>query len=221
MKKLHHHLQSTEGRFVAGLVLVIVLLFAYYFYAMSRRGDVGTVENIVIKETDHIRGAQDAKLTLVEFGDYQCPACGVYEPLVRQVMKDNKTVLKVVFKHFPLTQIHQNALLAAKATEAAGLQGKFWEMHSKLFSNQDSWATSTDAKTVFEGYAKDLGLDIEKYNADLELPEVVTKIDNDQKSGIKAGVNSTPTFYLNGKKVSPQNYDQLKKLIDEATSTNS
>lgn len=216
MKKLHHHLQSTEGRFVAGLVLVIVLLFAYYFYAMSRRGDVGTVENIVIKETDHIRGAQDAKLTLVEFGDYQCPACGVYEPLVRQVMKDNKTVLKVVFKHFPLTQIHQNALLAAKATEAAGLQGKFWEMHEMLYDKQEEWSKGLNAHDIIVGYAVTLGLNKNKFMTDLNNKALEDKIFAELKEGLNLGVQGTPTFFLNGKKIeNPRSLEDFNKLILE------
>ena len=114
---MRHFLKTTEGKAVTFVVAVIVLLFAYYFYAMNKNGGTQTSEP-TITQGDHVRGNLSGTVTLVEFGDIQCPACGAYEPIVRQVTADNAQVLKVVFKHFPLTQIHQNALLAARASEA-------------------------------------------------------------------------------------------------------
>jgi protein-disulfide isomerase len=215
MKKLHHHLQTMEGKFVAGVIVAVVLLFAYYFYSMSQKDD-GKVESITIKTTDHIRGAQDAKLTLVEFGDYQCPACGVYEPLVRQVMKDNKTILKVVFKQFPLMQIHQNALLAAKASEAAGLQGKFWEMHEMLYDKQEEWSKGINAHDIIMGYAGTIGLDKVKFEKDINNKALEDKILAELKEGLSLGVQGTPTFFLNGKKIeNPTSLEDFNKLILE------
>jgi protein-disulfide isomerase len=214
---------NTKRIFTWGAFILIIGLIVWGMIAAANKAEkesAGMAQVDAVTSTDWVKGNASSTVTLIEYSDFQCPACGAYFPLIEDFYSKNSTSFKFVYRHFPLTQ-HANAIPASKASEAAGKQGKFWEMHSKLFSNQESWATSTNAKAVFEGYAKDLGLDIEKYNADLELPEVMTKIDSDQKSGIKAGVNSTPTFYLNGKKVSPQNYDQLKKLIDEATSTNS
>ncbi len=123
MKKMSHFfLKTTEGKFLGSVGLIIVILFGYYFYATATNPQSATNnEEVVITQTDHVRGAQDGKVTLVEFGDFQCPACGAYEPIVRQVLTDNKDTLKFSFRHFPLTAIHKNALLAAKASEEAGI----------------------------------------------------------------------------------------------------
>lgn len=218
MKKLHHHLKTVEGKFVAGVAMVIVLLFAYYFYTMSTKID-NAVSEITISKTDHIRGAEDGKVTLVEFADFQCPACGAYEPLLRQVTADNKSVLKVVFKNFPLTQVHQNALLGAKAAEAAGLQGKFWEMHDILFDKQTEWSLGLNARDIIMGYAKELKLDTTKFSNDLNSKEIEDKILAELKEGLDIGVQGTPTFFLNGKKIdNPQSLEAFDKLIREAAS---
>ncbi len=215
MKKLHHFLKSVEGKFISGLVIVVALLFAYYFYATS--SDVTSpTQEITISETDHVRGKQDAKLTIVEFGDYQCPACGVYEPLIRQVTEDNKDILKVVFRHFPLIQIHQNALLGAKAAEAAGVQGKFWEMHEMLYDKQEEWSKGMNAHDFIMNYATTLGLNTKKFSEDLNSKVIEEKILAEFREGVKLGVQGTPTFFLNGKKIeNPTSLEAFNKLILE------
>ena len=217
MKKLQHFLKTGQGKAVALFVLLIVALFAYYFYAVSQGKVSNTVQDVVVTDTDHVRGAQDGKVTLVEFGDFQCPACGAYEPLVRQVTKDNPTTLKVVFRHFPLTAIHPNALLAAKAAEAAGLQGKFWEMHDMLYDNQKSWASGLNARDFFMTYAQTIGLDVNKFSTDLTSSQVESKILAEYQEGVKLGVQGTPTFFLNGKMLeNPQSVEAFDALIKEA-----
>lgn len=218
MKKLHHHLKSTEGKFVLGFVLVIGLLFAYYFYATSGV-DNTKVEEIIISDTDHVKGAKDGKLTLVEFGDFQCPACGAYDPLVRQVIEDNKTSLKFVFRHFPLFEMHPNALLGAKASEAAGLQGKFWEMHDTLYDKQKDWSTGLNARDFIMSYAKTIGLDVNKFSNDLNSKELEDKVLAERKEGEKLDIQGTPTFFLNGKKLeNPQSLEAFDKIIREELS---
>ncbi len=215
MKKLHHHLKTVEGKFIMGVVIVVVVLFGYYFYATPSQ-DNSKIEEITISETDHVRGKQDAKLTLVEFGDYQCPACGVYEQIIRQVSEDNKEILKVVFRHFPLTQIHQNAVLGAKAAEAAGLQGKFWEMHEMLFDKQEEWSKGMNAHDFILTYATTLGLNTKKFSEDLKSEAIEEKIMAEYKEGVKLGVQGTPTFFLNGKKIdNPSSLENFNKLILE------
>ena len=215
MKKLHHQLKSTEGKFAIGLTLIIALLFAYYFFAKPAPVSK-EVSEITISKTDHVRGAADGKVTLVEFGDFQCPACAAYEPLVRQVAEDNKTVLKVVYKHFPLTQIHQNALISAKAAEAAGVQGKFWEMHDMLYDKQPEWSTGLNARDMIMKYAAELKLDTKKFSDDLNSKALEDKIFAEAKEGTKLGVQGTPTFFLNGKKLeSPSSLEAFDKLIRE------
>ncbi|MFA6608789.1 MAG: thioredoxin domain-containing protein [Candidatus Paceibacterota bacterium] len=216
MKKLSHFIKKPEGKFIAGLILVIVVLFAYYFYAMRTYTPV-QVEDLKVSETDHVRGALDGSVTLVEFGDFQCPACSAYEPFVQQLVKDNSKILKVVFRHFPLTQIHQNALLAAKASEAASLQGKFWEMHDIIYAKQNEWSEALNARDIFSVYATTIGLDTKKFSKDLNSKEIEDKILAEYSEGIKLGVMGTPTFFINGKMIeNPQSIEAFDRLIKDA-----
>lgn len=218
MKKISHFFATAQGKFLGSIGLIIVLLFGYYFYAMSSAPSDELTEEIVITQTDHVRGAKDGKVTLVEFGDFQCPACGAYEPIVRQVLADNKDTLKVVFRHFPLVQIHRNALLAAKASEAASVQGKFWEMHDILFDKQDEWGNAMNARDFILTYATTLGLDTKKFLADLDSKTIEEKIIAEMREGARLGIPGTPTFFLNGKKL--ENVGDLasfNKAIKEAS----
>jgi protein-disulfide isomerase len=201
MKTMSHFLKTAQGQFLASIGLIIILLLGYYFYATPSSTGSDTPVDIVVSKTDHVRGAKDGKVTLVEFGDFQCPACGAYEPIVRQVLADNKDVLRVSFRHFPLMQLHRNALLAAKASEAASLQGKFWEMHDIIYDKQEEWSGSLNARDFFVGYATTLGLDTKKFSVDLESKAIEDKILAEFKEGVKLGVQGTPTFFLNGKKL--------------------
>ncbi len=175
-----------------------------------------------IVATDHIRGGvvgtTTTPITLVEYGDFQCPACRTYHPIVEQVIASTSLeTLRFVFRHFPLTTIHANAIPAARASEAASSQGKFWEMYNLLYDKQPDWETSSDAKTIFIRYAKDLGLNEKKFLEDYDSKAVMDTINNDYKGGIKAGINSTPTFFVNGAKINnPQSYDEFKKIIDDS-----
>lgn len=216
MKKMHHHLKTTEGKFFSVVALIIIALFAYYFYAATPGAKNGTSE-IAISATDHVRGAEAGKVTLVEFGDFQCPACGAYEPIIKQVLAENKDTVKLVYRHFPLTQIHKNALGAAIATEAAGLQGKFWEMHDILYEKQGEWGNALNARDYFITYAGTLGLDTKKFQADLANKSLEDKILAEFKEGVRLGVQGTPTFFLNGVKLeSPLDLARFNKLIKEA-----
>lgn len=212
--KLPHFFRTTEGKFITFVAALVILPLAYYFFTGS--GNASTKE-ITVTEQDHVRGAAGAKVTLVEFGDFQCPACGAYEPLVRQVEADNKDILQVVFRHFPLTQIHQNALLGAKAVEAAGVQGKFWEMHDKLYDNQTEWSTALNARDFILGYATQIGLDKKKFEADLNNPDIEAKILAEYKEGTALGVQGTPTFFVNGKKIqNPSSPEEFNAIIRKA-----
>lgn len=221
MKTMSHFFKTTEGKFLGSVGLIIVILFGYYLYAVpsSSATPDGAPVDIVISQTDHVRGAKDGKLTLVEFGDFQCPACGAYEPIVRQVLADNKDTLKISFRHFPLTQIHRNALLAAKASEAAALQGKFWEMHDIIYDKQDEWSESLTARSNFSTYATTLGLDTKKFLADIDSKAIEEKILAEYKEGVKLGVQGTPTFFLNGKKLeNVGTLEAFNKAVKDAAS---
>lgn len=177
---------------------------------------------VEISTSGWIRGKPDAKVTLIEYGDFQCPACKAAEPLVRQAQSEFKDDLKFVFKHFPLTSIHPNAVLGARAAEAAGIQGKFWEMHDWLYDYQEMWSAlpAVEALAKIKEQANALDLDVEKFGKDMDDPTVLAKITAEQNEGIEIGVNATPTFYLNGKKIdgSERNYEEFKKVISEEIS---
>lgn len=171
----------------------------------------------VISSSDWIRGNKEAGLTLVEYSDFQCPACASYYPLVKNLESDYGEKLRTVYRHFPLRQTHSNANLAGQAAEAAGKQNKFWEMHDLIFEKQKEWADAREAQTIFENFARELSLDIEKFRNDLNSDEVKNKVETDFQSGLDSGVNATPTFFLNGKKIdNPRSYEQFKSIIDQA-----
>ncbi|TAL49060.1 hypothetical protein EPN83_02180 [Patescibacteria group bacterium] len=170
-----------------------------------------------ITAEDHIKGAQFAKVTIIEFSDFQCPACRAYYPLLNEVLKNypNNDV-RVIYKHFPLVNTHIGAEPAARASEAAALQGKFWEMHDLIFDKQESWATRP-TRGAFEDLARELNLDINAFRRDYDLPALKNHVQRDLKEGIDLGVNSTPTFYLNGRKIeNPRSLEDFKALIDTA-----
>lgn len=168
---------------------------------------------------EYIPASKSANVTLTEFGDYQCPACSAYSTLVTQVITDFSGKLNYAFKNFPLSQ-HANASVSSYAAEAAGLQGKFWQMHELLYKNQDSWASSTDAKAIFVGYAKELGLNVDQFSKDIDSQKVKGFVQTDLADGQTVGINATPTFFINGVKIdSPQNLDAFKKAIQTAIDT--
>ena len=198
------------------VILAIVLLIGGMW--VIRQANTGATDSTLselsspVSESDHKRG--DGDIALVEYSDFQCPACSAYYPLIKKIEEDFKGELFVVYRHFPLSQ-HQNAIPSALASEAAGLQGKFFEMHDMLFDNQVEWSESTAPKEIFKKYAENLGLDVQKFEADMELPELQDKISADFQSGIKSNVNATPTFFLDGKKIqNPRSYEKLKGLIE-------
>jgi Na+/H+ antiporter NhaA len=145
-------------------------------------------------ERDHIRGPADAPVTLVEYGDLECPYCGRAEPVVRELLADYGDV-RYVWRHLPLQDVHPNAQLAAEATEAAGKQGAFWEMHDLLFAHQDALT-----KRDLIGYAADLGLDVERFTDDLRRHVGRARVDSDVDSADLSGVSGTPTFFVNGRR---------------------
>lgn len=169
----------------------------------------------VISSIDHYKGNKNAKVLFIEYSDLQCPACGAYYPLVKQLATDYGDSVAIVYRHFPLTQIHENAELAALASEAAARQDKFWEMHDKLFETQTSWSTERDPLTLFTNYAEELGMKPDQFQADIESEIVKQKVATDIASGNYNGVQGTPSFFINGQKIqNPRNYEQFRKVID-------
>ena len=172
--------------------------------------------NLTPTETDHIKGNPDALVTLLEFSDFQCPACGAYHPLIKQLEKDYPDSLRFVYRHYPLVSIHKNATAAAKATEAAARQGQFWEMHDLLFEKQKEWSSSSNPEEeFFIPYAVTLNIDVEKFRNDMNDSAIDTKIRRDVASGDSINLRGTPTFVLDGTVLdSPQSLNEFKTLID-------
>ncbi len=167
---------------------------------------------------DRTKGATNAKVSLVEYSDFQCGACKAYHPIVEEVLAAHKDTLSFTYRHFPLPQ-HKNAEFAARVAEAAGAQGKFWEMTALIFEGQSDWSleNTTSAKKIFTGYATKLELDITKWETDRDSQAVKIKVANDKRTGEQAGVNSTPSFYLNGKKIqNPRGVEEFNALIEYA-----
>jgi protein-disulfide isomerase len=146
-----------------------------------------------VGERDHVRGPATAPLTLLEYGDFECPYCGAAYPIVKEVERLFEGDLCFAFRHFPLAQIHRHAYQAAEAAEAAGGQGRFWELHDFLFEHQDGLDTQD-----LLGYADALGLDLARFARDLETHEHEPRLREDFLSGVRSGVNGTPTFFING-----------------------
>lgn len=197
-------------------ILAVALFFGKrtYDYFTAPVPEVAQ-QPIQVVESDWVKGEEEAEVTLIEYGDFQCPACGAYFPVVTQLLEDYPDDLKVVYRHFPLVNAHPNAMPAAKSTEAAGIQGKFWEMHDMLFQRQERWSSERNVKEIFGGYAEELGLDKSKFLEDFESDAVQEKIDADMQSARTLSVNATPTFFLNGQKVQPRSYEEFRSLVDE------
>lgn len=174
----------------------------------------GDYETSGIENGNYLPASSSAKVTLVEFGDYECPACAEYHLLVKQLLTDFSGKVNYVFRNFPLSQ-HANAEISAYAAEAAGLQGKFWQMHDKLYESTNDWSTSTDAKSIFVGYAGSLGLNVDKFKVDIDSSAVKDKVKSDTNDGNLVKINSTPTFYLDGVKIEnlPSIYADFKKIV--------
>ena len=176
-----------------------------------------SVDEVVV--TDHVKGNPDAPITIVEYSDFQCPACEVQYKSIKEVWAPIKSSVRFVYRHFPLTNIHPHALTAAYYSEAAAMQGKFWEMHDMLFDNQNRWTGVKDIKPVFDGYVKQLGLDTEKFAVDLKSDAVKSKVAADMQSAKKAQASSTPSMYLNGELMTGvREADKLKAAIRAAKS---
>ena len=167
----------------------------------------------VITAQDRTIGNKDSGVVLVEYGDFQCPGCGQYEPIVHKVREDFKDKILFVYRHFIFAQKHTNAEPAAWAAEAAEKQGKFWEMHDMIFEHQNEWSEKSNAEDIFLQYASSLGLDLEKFNRDRDAETTKDKVQKSYDSAVANFINATPTFFLNGERIQPRSYEEFVGLI--------
>lgn len=165
-----------------------------------------------VSQNDHVQGPADAPVTLLEYGDYQCPYCGQADQAVKAVQQRLGGNLRYAFRNFPLTQVHPYAYGAALAAEAAGAQGKFWEMHDLLYANQNA----LDEESLLR-YAQQLGLDMQRFQHALRTDEYAGKIRSDMESGLRSGVQGTPTFFVNGRQYEgPTSPDGIIQAVRQA-----
>jgi protein-disulfide isomerase len=169
-------------------------------------------------EPPNSRGANASTVTLEEFADFECPACGKFYPILKSIEAEYGNRIRVVFREFPLSQ-HVHAMTAARAAEAAGMQGKFWEMHDLLYQDTEKWTKAPNVAIQFEEYAKRIGLDVERFKHDQVTEEVKKRIMLDHVRGVSMKLHSTPTLYLNGQEVpweQMKSVDELRMVIEKA-----
>ena len=166
-----------------------------------------------VSERDHAQGRAGAPVTLVEYGDYQCPYCGAAYPEVKRLQKALGKRLRFVFRNFPLTQAHPYALIAAEAAEAAALHGKFWQMHDLIYENQADLEPD-----ILPAWAEKVGLDLDEFGTAIQQGVVTKRIKEDRMSGIRSGVNGTPSFFIHGTRYDgPSDYDSLRVALEQTT----
>lgn len=211
-----------DKRFLLILGAVVILFGGIFWFTKSKSSNNAQNANTQTSGSNHVIGANTAGVAIVEYGDFQCPACGQYFPILQQIKQQYGDQISFQFAHFPLVQIHQNAMAAARAAEAAAKQNKFWEMHDLLYTNQNSWSETPNPTPYFEGYAKQLNLDLDQFRKDQASQAVGDTINADVVKVKALGGNSTPTFVINGKKVekNPGSYEEFVKLIDELIAQN-
>lgn len=211
---------NKDAKILLGVALVAIvggiLLWAMQPKALPVTDPVDG--SLLIREGSHSTGKIDAKVQIVEFGDYQCPACAAVHPIIKRVLEEYKDNSEVtfVFRNFPLS-IHPNARISAQAAESAGSQGKFWEMHDMIYENQGEWSDVKNPIDIFVGYAEKIGLDTDKFKTEVKNSQYSAIISADYKDGEELGVDSTPTFFVNGVKFGNgvSSYEAFKTKIDE------
>ena len=193
-----------------GVIVLVVIIFAGIFFLTGNKkanAPSSSSSSGGSSLTNHVEGKGKSGIKLVEYGDYECPYCGAAYPVIKQVVGDLSDQIFFQFRNFPLTQLHQNAFAGARAAEAASLQNKFWQMHDMLYDNQDpsgksGWVASNDPlNKYFVDFAKQLGLNVDKFKTDYQSSQVNDAVNADLAEGKKLNIQGTPTFFIDGKKI--------------------
>src|SRR5262245_44156924 len=212
-------------RFLPLVIIVVVLIAAAvttWFFLRSRNSANAPDSSPATPgaQPPHIRGNPNAPVTVEEFGDFACPTCGVYYAEVKKIEAEQGDKLRVIFREYPLYPTpHKHALLTAQAAEAAGLQGHFWEMHDKLYETQKAWSDANDLMPILIQFAKDIGIDTDRFARDLNGEAVAARIFQDGRRVHALGVSGTPAFFVNGKEAKGEPLitpDGLRQMINAA-----
>lgn len=206
---------TNEAKVLTGIVVATVVLVIGAVFFLSQPEKPVVIDPATLVREDSMKTSSDsAKLTIVEFGDYQCPACKMAHPGLKQIVSEYPGQVNFVFRHYPLP-MHTNAQAAAKAVEAAGMQGKLWEMHDKIYNMQEEWSNEGNPTELFKKYATELGMDAEKLASDMGNSAIADKIFKDIADGNSSGVNSTPTLFFNNEQYKKGiGYSDLKAEVE-------
>jgi len=225
-EKTEERAKKRRAKTIKKLAVWVLILGGAGFLMFSL---VGSSDNISdngssippVTDADWVKWNTDSAVTLIEYSDFQCPACASYFPFLKAVEQEFGADVRFVYRHFPLIQIHFNASSAARASEAAGEQGMFWEMHDRLFQTQELWAKlgTSEIDALFAGYADNFRLDVDKFKADYNSDEIRERVNSAYANGVSSGISSTPTFYLNGEKISnPRDIEEFRVILSDALS---
>lgn len=198
-------------------VLLVIVAVLIGVFAFTGKDDTSNKGSAKVGLSNHVRGEGKAGVTLVEYGDFECPFCQQYESTLEQVRQLYNEQIHFQFRNFPLTSVHPNAFAGARAAEAAALQGKFWEMHDALYSanNWQVWSTASSPSKYFEQYAQQLGLNVTQFKEDFGSDKVNAQVSADLGEANRLGLTGTPTFFLDGKQVQINNtLEDFKKILD-------
>lgn len=207
-----------EYKILSVISIVAIIVGVLLFIFGNKAPQAG---NLVVRTNAYSQGNMQARIVVTEFADFQCPACKTVQPTIKKIQSEYPQDVRFVFRHLPLSG-HPLANISAEAAEAAGTQGKFWEMHDLLYAKQDEWGSLSksmseqEAIAKFIQYAKGLGLDDARFSSDLKTSAYNSIISDDTNAAMAAGVNATPTFFVNGTMLDAPSYDALKKAIDAA-----
>ena len=200
-----------------GAALVVMLAIAGLAWLVNSSPTTSSqpVNVAPVSDKDITNKVVDAKVTLIEYADFQCSACASYNPIIKQILAEYEGKILFIYRNFPLTNIHRNAVISAQAGYAAYKQDRFSEMAEILYDRQKDWESLSDPTTLFIDYARQLKLDINKFKNDLNSEDTKNFIKDSEREALAEGMNSTPTFVLNGVKIkNPNSYEDFKKLID-------
>lgn len=200
---------------ITGLVLIALTALMVFVAQKEPSNNAVINDPSALRANENTKGSDTATNVLIEYSDFQCPACASYQSILKTIAEELSDKVKIVYRHFPLESIHPNAKLAAQASEAAAIQNKFWEMHDKLFDLQSEWSNEKNPSEKFEQYATELGLDLEKFKNDLQSDSVKNKVNEDALLAQTLRLNSTPTFFLNGKIIKISSYNQIKNALEQ------
>lgn len=214
---------TQEAKIITGISVVsgVILLGAVFFLSNGSVTQpavppVANQQELLVRDTSIKSTDKKTKVTIVEFADFQCPACANLYPMIEKLRAEYTDTVTIVFRYFPLTSIHKNAEISAEAAAAANKQGKFWEMSKLLYSNQAKWEGEVDPMPQFIAYAKEIALDTVQFEKDVRDRVYKSMILADQNDGITLGINGTPTFFVNGERLSGvPTYEVFKQKIDK------